>query len=634
MKKYLLINLFCFALFGSSFSQTPAITMTTALPVGSDFYFILEGKNTQIQVDFGDGVLVNKVISTSLFTGWGEYSSAPMENVISGKLVGSQIVKVYGTGITGLTCKATALYLDFLSVIKTLDFNDLLTNLDVSNCPELRWLECNSSQLTSLDISKNTALSLFNCSLNKFESLDISHNTNMTLLWCFGNKLTSLDLRNNVILTELSCYSNQLTTLDVSKNSALTRLICDYNKLTDLKVSNNVALTNLTCSNNYFTSLDVSKNTLLKMLRLSNNLLTELDLSLNNNLQDIECGGNLLKSLDISKDTALLKLECAGNQLTNLDITKNTKLGSLTCRHNQLSSLDVSKNKALYEIYCQNNLLTTLDLSTNTLMYMFDCSANKLKSLDLSNLTKLHELYCQENQLTDLNLSANAGLSMVYCYSNQLTSLDLSTLTDLNLVLCYSNQLTFATIPIIPLPAFLIYAPQNPVFVDKALITGKEIDLSSQLIAKGNTTVYTWKTQNGYTLVPGTDYTLTNGKTIFMKAQTDSVYCEMTNATFPQFTADITGNNTLKTTCTKVSVTTELDDNRNYDIQIYVRNKAVCINSPTSGQVSVYDISGRLVATKEITEGDNTINLLKSGIYLTRFTGNRSPVTKKIFIGN
>ena len=131
--------------------------------------------------------------------------------------------------------------------------------------------------------------------------------------------------------------------------------------------------------------------------------------------------------------------------------------------------------------------------------------------------------------------------------------------------------------------------------------------------------------------MPGTDFTLIGGKTVLLKSQTDSVYCEMTNTTFPDFN----GGNVLKTTCTRVIGNVGIKENPDAPgYQIYTRNKIIHIDAPTNGLVSVYDISGRLVAAKEIIVGDNTIAVQKGGVYLVRLNGSHTPVAKKVFIGN
>ena len=248
------------------------------------------------------------------------------------------------------------------------------------------------------------------------------------------------------------------------------------------------------------------------------------------------------------------------------------------------------------------------------------------------NGSGITSLVCNGNELTNLDITQNTELATLYCDDNQLTTMDVSKNTALKSLSCSYNKLTFATLPVKQVNwTTYNYVPQKPISIVKSVATGIELDLSSQLTANGNTTVYTWKTKSGATLVQGTDYTLTNGKTVFLKAQTDSVYCEMTNATFPDFASDVA----LKTTCTKVSGTVGIEENATIsDIQIFVRNKTICIDAPTNGLASVYDINGRLVVAKEITSGTNTIAMQKGGVYLVRFTGNNKQVTKKIFIGN
>ncbi len=129
-----------------------------------------------------------------------------------------------------------------------------LNSLDVSKCPALTWLNCESNNLTSLDVSKNTALTHLDCHENNLTSLDVSKNTALTYLDCSHNDLTSLDVSKNTALTELDCSGNNLTSLDVSKCTKLTSLNCGYNNLTSLDVSKNTKLTHLDCGDNNLTS--------------------------------------------------------------------------------------------------------------------------------------------------------------------------------------------------------------------------------------------------------------------------------------------------------------------------------------------------------------------------------------------
>ena len=112
--------------------QTPVVTMTTSNFIGSNIFFSLQANtdNTPIQVDFGDGSLVNQTVGTSL-------------TYINGTINGSQTVKIYGTGITYIDCSG-----------------NMLTSLDVTKFTDLITLKCLNNQLTSLDVTKNTALTV------------------------------------------------------------------------------------------------------------------------------------------------------------------------------------------------------------------------------------------------------------------------------------------------------------------------------------------------------------------------------------------------------------------------------------------------------------------------------------------
>jgi hypothetical protein len=97
-------------------------------------------------------------------------------------------------------------------------------------------------------------------------------------LECVFNQITNLDVTNNTNLKWLICFANNLTVLDVSHNTGLNELWCgcngigcvEGNHLTDLDVTNNVSLKRLDCSNNQLIHLDVSNNTVLEHLGISN----------------------------------------------------------------------------------------------------------------------------------------------------------------------------------------------------------------------------------------------------------------------------------------------------------------------------------------------------------------------------
>lgn len=78
-----------------------------------------------------------------------------------------------------------------------------LTELDVSENPELKRLICYNNSLTSLNLNKNTKLGSLNCNNNKLTVLDLRENKSLSWLRCNNNCLTSLDLRNNPQIRDL-----------------------------------------------------------------------------------------------------------------------------------------------------------------------------------------------------------------------------------------------------------------------------------------------------------------------------------------------------------------------------------------------------------------------------------------------
>lgn len=288
MRKILLLACFAFYILGTGLAKDPVITMTTSKPIGSTISFsFMVVSNTVIQIDFGDGILVDTTVN------------ANTETKIKDTLTGSQTVSIYGDGITYLSCP-----------------NNKLTSLDVSKNASLGWLDCVDNNLTSLNVVNNTDLERLYCSGNKLTSLDVSYNTALNYLYCQQNQLMALDLSNNTALIQLYCEENQLTSLDIPDNVSLTLISCDNNQLTSLDVSNNTALTYLFCNQNQLTALNVYNDVALTKLHCFENILTSLNISTNTALTELSCDDNRLSKLDISNNTALTKFFCYNNRLT------------------------------------------------------------------------------------------------------------------------------------------------------------------------------------------------------------------------------------------------------------------------------------------------------------------------------
>lgn len=417
--------------------------------------------------------------------------------------------------------------------------------------------------------------------------------------------LSGLDVSRDTTLTYLNCYGCQLNVLDISKNIALKELYFSYTPLSVLDISKNIALDWLNCSYNSLRSLDVSKNIALIGLECEVNELSELELTNNAQLKYLACYMNQLDSLNLTHNTALITVHCGNNRLRTLDVNKSTGLTSLIVHHNLIDSIDVSKNPALQEL---------------------DCYSNLLNSLDISNNIALINLSCSDNQLTKLLVNNNPALQNIQCENNRLTSLEISPDTTLVEISCQNNLFTFATLPF--KQSIYRYTPQAHISITKSIGIGAELDLSSQFSINGNITSYTWKTQSGTPLVEDTDYTINYGNTVFLKPQTDSVYCEMTNTLFPDFK----DNNVLKTTSIKVEVSAAILNLFNDGYNIFSYNRIIYINSPKNVQMSIYDTDGRMIISKFIGSGLSSISITSTGIYLVKLSNNDRVVTKKIFV--
>ena len=424
----------------------------------------------------------------------------------------------------------------------------------------------------------------------------------------YGAGISSLDLQ-----------SKNITALDISRSTALTDLICFGNSLAALDITKNVALTYLNCGSNTLTALDISMNTGLTEFSCSNNSLITIDVSHNTALKRLLCYSNNLSSLDVTKNSSLIYLECSANKLSTLDITMSPGITEIYCNGNSISALDVTKNTVLQRLNCSYNNLLALDVSKNSSLELLLCSNNKLSALDVSNSNALKYLYCNNNSLTALDVSMNTALKELFCYDNHLSALDVSkNLMLLNLE-CYSNQMKFNTLPAKQSSwTNYLYSPQKRMALQKKNFTISEtIDLSSELTVNGNTTTYAWKTKGGNSLVVGIDYNITNGLTTFLKTQSDSVYCQMLNASLPQLTLNssnisIVGNMPVALT---MATTTAVGSSFSFDMKATTNNTPIKVDwgngiykDYTIGTTSS-SISGILAGATVKIYGSNTTYL-------------------------
>lgn len=98
----------------------------------------------------------------------------------------------------------------------SIENNDLLTELDLSDLPELIDLKCISNEnLNSMSISGCPNLKNLDCSSNALSELNISGCESIEKFKCFSNSLSKLDLSTFTELAVLECEDNELTEIDI-----------------------------------------------------------------------------------------------------------------------------------------------------------------------------------------------------------------------------------------------------------------------------------------------------------------------------------------------------------------------------------------------------------------------------------
>ena len=393
------------------------------------------------------------------------------DNVIDGQVLTANINNIDSLNISQISNTSvhpgnSQAYLDLTGIedFSALTYLDCSSNhldtLDLSQNTNLAYLNCNSGfhyysgTNAFLNVS-NTPLTHLLGAYNSLFGLDISNTPNLNYLDINGHRLTSLDLTNNPLLTYLNCAASSnglnwdcLTSLDLTNNPLLTFIDCSYNIFTSLDLGNKPHLTHLKSiiapHPGGLTSININQCPDLIHLNLFGNHLTNVDLSNNTLLNYLRISSNLLTTLDVSNNIFLDTLICSGpgNNLTALDVSQNTNLLFLSCDWNHIPFLDVSQCTSLIELYCHSNFMDSVDLSQNTDLKILDCGWNQMESLDISACGVLEYLNCENNSLINLDVTVSSQLEELWCDNNDIVGLDFSYCPGIKQIHADWNQLT------------------------------------------------------------------------------------------------------------------------------------------------------------------------------------------------
>ena len=267
-----------------------------------------------------------------------------------------------------------------------------------------------------------------------------------------------------------------------------------------------------------------------------------------------------LNAIDLSKLVGLEELNVANTGLYTIDLSKNRLLHSLDLSNNNLSTLSLagastyfSKN-LLENVNVSNNQLTDLtlhyvlairhlDISNNNLSKVGFADRDTVITIDFSDADNLISIDLSNNKFTELDFTHCEKLQTLRASNNLLTSIVYPATNNIDTLAIDGNRFTLATLPEQGSLKQYKYAPQADIQI---ATKGPCTDLSAQYrTIDSENTVYVWKKiADGAVLTEGADYTIDKGFTRFINTSVDTIYCEMSHPSFPDFV----GDDVLKTT--------------------------------------------------------------------------------------
>lgn len=260
--------------------------------------------------------------------------------------------------------------------------------------------------------------------------------------------------------------------------------------------------------------------------------------------------------------------------LRNVDPTGCPKLVAMSLDITNVETLDVTKNSNLVTLNISETRIKEIDLSGNpnlTTLIAQHASGNintdvKLKKIDVSKNTKLTLMNLSGNAISDIDISKNTALVTLNMRGNNLSKIDVSKNTALYRVNLAYNDFDFTTLPLPQSTWSEYYYQRDPMPCNKSYALGSEIDFSSRVL-RDSTDVYARVMIDTPDADPveldSTYYTHKDGKVVFHKIPSDSVYIEYANTAFVDYTintanfmvknADEMGNDNLAASFTTTS---------------------------------------------------------------------------------
>ncbi len=174
--------------------------------------------------------------------------------------------------------------LDYLEILSLGENNLESIDETISNLPELKELSLRFGVMTDINVSKNTKLEKLLLNSSRFETIEGLYSLSKLKWLGLKIGFESVEVSNFPDLEFLNLWNNSLKEIDVSKNIKLQTLYLSNNELTEIDLSNNSLIKTLYLDGNLFKNLDISNLDIIETLDLSIAKLEEVVYPVNLNL--------------------------------------------------------------------------------------------------------------------------------------------------------------------------------------------------------------------------------------------------------------------------------------------------------------------------------------------------------------
>ena len=400
---------------------------------------------------------------------------------------------------------------NFTTLRKIECYENEMTSLNITGCPNIYWIDCSKNLLTDLKLSNIEKLKTLLCEHNRLKSIDI---VNCPLLWSFGIEDNLLDEKEMVKLvnslgdrSEMNDYGSlYVENKECSNHNYFNKVLSAI-----LEGKKWKAYENVNDQWKRFYGENVSDAVILYAKKFIDDEIT-LNITAEGNVSfnGIKNGDDFVNGKDVtytlSSPVVIVRGDVAKLAVNNMDITL----------------VDATSNATLQELNCDENQIQVLNLAGCDKLTSLRCSANELMELDLTGVKALKDLDCSNNYLTNLDLSGNADLIKLDCTNNVLSSINLKNCKNLNEVSCSSNQLRWSSFNSIvnDIPDFSGAADKGNIYVynkqagndERNRIDSEQV---AKLVGKGwNVFCFDnseWKSYEGETVMGPSKITIENG---------------------------------------------------------------------------------------------------------------------------